>query len=86
MPRKQKIGKVVSNKMDKTIVVSIEEKKPHPKYGKIQIRHKKFKAHDADNICQEGDIVSIEETSPYSKEKCWRLISVLQKAPQEIAL
>jgi len=78
MPRKEKIGKVVSNKMDKTIVVAIQEKKPHPKYGKILAHTIKFKAHDENNVCKIGDIVRIQESRPFSKEKRWAFIDVVE--------
>ena len=81
MPRKEIVGKVVSSKMDKTIVVAVEERKPHHKYGKILIRTAKFKAHDEDNQCNAGDVVRIVESRPVSKDKRWRLSEVIQKAP-----
>lgn len=84
MPRKDVVGKVVSNKMDKTIVVAVEERKPHHKYGKIQIRTAKFKAHDANNECTVGDVVMIEESRPISKDKRWRLVKVLQKSQEVV--
>ena len=82
MPKKEKIGKVVSNKMEKTIVVAVEEKRPHPKYGKIQAQTVKFKAHDEQNECREGDIVRIVESRPYSKDKTWCLAGVLEKTQE----
>lgn len=82
MPKKEKIGTVVSNKMDKTIVVAVAEKHPHPKYGKIQNRTVKFKAHDEQNVCQEGARVRIVESRPYSKDKTWRLVAVLDQAQE----
>jgi small subunit ribosomal protein S17 len=82
MPRKEKVGKVVSNKMQKTVVVAVEERHPHPKYGKIQIKTVKFKAHDEKNECHEGDVVRIEEHRPLSKEKCWRLKEIVQRAQE----
>lgn len=77
--RKVLVGKVVSNKMDKTIVVAVEEQLRHPAYGKIVKRTNKFKAHDEDNQCSIGDLVEIMETRPLSKDKRWRLVRVLQK-------
>jgi small subunit ribosomal protein S17 len=77
--RKVLVGKVVSNKMDKTIVVAVEEQLRHPAYGKIVKRTNKFKAHDEDNQCSIGDMVEIMETRPLSREKCWRLVRILQK-------
>jgi small subunit ribosomal protein S17 len=84
MPKKEKIGKVVSNKMEKTIVVAVEEKHSHSKYGKIQNKTVKFKAHDESNECREGDIVRIIECRPYSKDKTWRLGEVLERV-QEVS-
>lgn len=78
--RKVKIGKVVSDKMDKTIVVSVEDSVKHPLYKKIIKRTQKFKAHDEKNECVIGDTVRIMETRPLSKEKCWRLVTVVEKA------
>jgi small subunit ribosomal protein S17 len=82
MPKKEKVGTVVSNKMDKTIVVAVAEKHPHHKYGKIQNKTVKFKAHDAQNECHEGDLVRIVESRPYSKDKTWRLAAVLDKVQE----
>ncbi|MBI2995958.1 MAG: 30S ribosomal protein S17 [Candidatus Melainabacteria bacterium] len=79
MPKKILTGKVVSNKMDKTIVVAVENKTPHPKYKKTVIRTKKFKAHDETNQCKIGDIVKIIEHPPISKTKRWKLNEVLVK-------
>ena len=76
--RKVKIGKVVSNKMDKTIVVAIEYRVKHPLYGKIEKRTYKLKAHDQDNICAIGDRVKVMETRPISKDK--RLVEIVEKA------
>lgn len=78
--RKQRTGVVTSNKMDKSIVVSVEKKIKHPIYGKFVKRSKKFVAHDADNSCNEGDTVRIMETRPLSKRKCWRLVEILERA------
>jgi small subunit ribosomal protein S17 len=82
MPRKEKIGKVVSNKMDKTIVVRVDEHRPHEKYGKFQTSTNKFKAHDAENTCNMGDTVRIIESRPLSKDKRWALSEVLERAAQ----
>lgn len=82
MPRKEKVGKVVSNKMDKTIVVAVVEHKPHPKYGKIMAHTIKFKAHDEKNQCKFGDIVRIEESHPFSKEKRWALVAVVEETKE----
>lgn len=78
--RKTKVGKVVSNKMDKTIVVAIETSVKHPLYGKIIKRTYKLKAHDENNECQIGDRVKVMETRPLSKEKRWRLVEIVEKA------
>jgi len=72
-------GRVVSNKMDKTITVLIERKIRHPLYGKYIKRSTKLHAHDENNVCQEGDLVSVVETRPVSKSKTWRLVKVLEK-------
>lgn len=80
--RKEKEGIVVSDKMDKTIVVEVEERRKHPWVGKIIKRHIKFKAHDKDNSAKMGDRVSIQETRPLSKTKCWALKEILEKAIQ----
>lgn len=78
--RKVKIGKVVSDKMDKTIVVVVETYKKHSLYGKRIKYTKKFKAHDENNQAKVGDIVRIMETRPLSKDKCWRLVEVVEEA------
>ena len=78
--RKTRIGKVVSDKMDKTIVVAIETRVPHPLYKKIIKRTYKLKAHDENNDCSSGDTVRVMETRPLSKDKRWRLVEVIEKA------
>lgn len=78
--RKVRIGKVTSDKMDKTIVVSIEDRVKHPLYKKVVKKTYKLKAHDENNECQIGDIVKVMETRPLSKDKRWRLVEVLEKA------
>ena len=78
--RKTRIGKVVSDKMDKTIVVAVETRVPHPLYKKIIKRTYKLKAHDENNDCGAGDIVRVMETRPLSKEKRWRLAEIIEKA------
>jgi small subunit ribosomal protein S17 len=78
--RKTRIGKVVSDKMDKTIVVAIETLVRHPLYGKSIKRTTKFKAHDENNECRIGDRVEIMETRPLSKDKRWRLVEIIEKA------
>jgi small subunit ribosomal protein S17 len=78
--RKTRMGKVVSDKMDKTIVVAIEDLIKHPKYGKIMRRTMKIHAHDENNECGIGDKVSVMETRPLSKTKRWRLVEIIEKA------
>lgn len=78
--RKVRIGIVVSDKMDKTIVVATEKLIRHPLYGKTIKRTKKFKAHDENNECRVGDIVKIMETRPLSKTKRWRLVEIIKRA------
>ena len=78
--RKTRVGKVVSNKMDKTIVVAIADNIKHPMYGKVMKRTVKFKAHDENNECNIGDTVEIMETRPLSKDKRWRLVQIIEKA------
>ena len=78
--RKTRVGKVVSNKMDKTIVVAVENHVKHPLYNKIIKRTYKLKAHDEENTCNIGDIVKVMETKPISKDKRWRLVEVMEKA------
>ncbi|MDP4092443.1 MAG: 30S ribosomal protein S17 [Bacillota bacterium] len=78
--RKTRVGKVVSDKMDKTIVVAIETSVKHPLYGKIVKRTYKLKAHDENNECKIGDKVKVMETRPLSKEKRWRLMEIIEKA------
>ena len=78
--RKTRVGKVVSDKMDKTIVVAIEDNVQHPLYKKIIKRTYKLKAHDEKNECGIGDKVEVMETRPLSKDKRWRLVRVLEKA------
>jgi small subunit ribosomal protein S17 len=77
MAVKERVGIVVSNKMQKTIVVSIENRSAHPKYGKVVVRTKKYKVHDEDNQCKEGDRVRITETRPLSRTKRWTLTEIL---------
>ena len=78
--RKTRIGVVVSDKMDKTVVVAIKTKVRHPLYGKMVNRSHKFKAHDEKNECGIGDTVKIMETRPISKDKRWRLVEIVEKA------
>ena len=77
--RKTRTGKVVSNKMDKTIVVAVEDHVKHPLYNKIVKRTYKLQAHDENNECQIGDIVKVMETRPLSKDKRWRLVNIVEK-------
>ena len=78
--RKTRTGKVVSNKMDKTIVVAVVDNVKHPLYGKIVKRTYKLKAHDENNECNIGDRVKVMETRPFSKDKRWRLVEIIEKA------
>lgn len=78
MPRREKIGTVVSDKMDKTRVVAVVERKSHPRYKKIYTKTTRFKAHDPENTSRMGDLVCIVESRPLSKEKCWALKEVIK--------
>ena len=78
--RKTRVGKVVSNKMNKTVVVAIEDSVRHPLYKKIVKRTVRFKTHDENNQCKEGDRVLIMETRPLSKDKRWRVVEIIEKA------
>lgn len=78
--RKERIGVVTSNKMNRSIVVSVERKEKHQKYGKFLKKTKRFIAHDQEDTCNIGDTVKIMETRPLSKRKCWRLVEILEKA------
>ncbi len=78
--RKERQGVVVSDKMDKTIVVAIQRRVRHPKYGKFVKKTTKLYAHDPENTCRVGDLVRIMETRPLSKTKCWRLVEVIERA------
>ncbi len=78
--RKERQGVVVSNRMDKTIVVEIQRRVRHPKYGKFVKRTTRLYAHDAENTCGVGDTVRIMETRPLSKTKCWRLVEIIERA------
>jgi small subunit ribosomal protein S17 len=77
MAVKERVGLVVSDKMDKTVVVAVENRAPHPKYGKIVVRTKRYKAHDEDNKCKVGDRVKIQETRPLSRTKRWIVADIL---------
>jgi small subunit ribosomal protein S17 len=78
--RKERTGAVVSNKMEKTIVVAVKRKVKHPIYGKFVNKTTKFVAHDEENTCKEGDLVKIMETRPLSKRKNWRLVEIIERA------
>lgn len=80
MPKKEKQGLVISNKMDKTIVVKVASYDPHPKYKKIMESNKHYKAHDELNVCNEGDKVTIIESRPLSGDKRWTLLEVVEQA------
>jgi small subunit ribosomal protein S17 len=78
--RKMRVGTVVSDKMQKTVVVAIQRRVPHPTYGKMITRTKHFKAHDEQNASKAGDVVRIMETRPLSKDKRWRVVEILERA------
>lgn len=78
--RKVLQGLVTSTKMDKTVVVTVESRKPHPRYGKTMARHKNFYVHDETNDANEGDLVRIMETRPISKSKRWRVVEIVERA------
>ncbi len=78
--RKTRVGVVVSDKMDKTITVAVKYRVRHPLYGKIMNRSTKIKAHDENNECGIGDTVRVMETRPLSRDKCWRLVEIIEKA------
>ena len=78
--RKEKVGVVVSDKMEKSIIVAVKRKVKHPIYGKFVNKTTKFHAHDEENTCNEGDTVKIMETRPLSKTKCWRLVEIIERA------
>ncbi|MGJ3254227.1 MAG: 30S ribosomal protein S17 [Elainellaceae cyanobacterium] len=80
MPVKERVGLVVSDKMDKTVVVAIENRVPHPKYRKIMVRTKRYKVHDEENQCKVGDRVRIQETRPLSRTKRWVVTDILKAA------
>ncbi len=77
--RKERVGLVASNKMDKTIIVTVDRRVKHAKYGKYFTKTSRFVAHDEKNECNEGDLVKIQETRPLSKNKNWRLIEIIEK-------
>lgn len=82
MAVKERIGLVVSDKMDKTVVVAVENRAAHPKYGKIVVRTKRYKAHDEENKCRTGDRVRIQETRPLSRTKRWIVADILSTTQQ----
>ncbi|MEH1787256.1 MAG: 30S ribosomal protein S17 [Nostoc sp.] len=81
MAVKERVGLVVSDKMQKTVVVAIENRAPHPKYGKIVVNTQRYKVHDEENKCKVGDHVRIQETRPLSKTKRWKITEVLNVKP-----
>lgn len=81
MAVKERVGVVVSDKMDKTVVVAIENRSPHPKYLKVMVRTKRYKVHDEENKCKTGDRVRIQETRPLSRTKCWAVAEILSNTP-----
>lgn len=82
MAVKERVGQVVSDKMDKTIVVAVENRSAHPKYGKIVVKTKRYKVHDEENKCREGDRVRIQETRPLSRTKRWQVVEIITTAPR----
>ncbi len=84
--RKSRIGKVTSNKMQKTVVVRVENLRRHPLYHKVVRHSSSFKVHDEENKCNVGDVVRIVETRPLSKDKNWRVVEIIQKADIVVAL
>lgn len=80
MATKERVGVVVSDKMQKTVVVAVENRAPHPKYRKIMVRTKRYKAHDEENQCKVGDRVRIQETRPLSRTKRWTVIDILNRS------
>lgn len=78
MAVKERVGLVVSDKMDKTVVVAIENRSPHPKYGKIVVKTQKYKVHDENNQCKIGDRVKIRETRPLSRTKRWAIAEIIE--------
>ena len=82
MAVKEKVGVVVSDKMQKTVVVAVESRTSHPKYGKIVVKTTKFKAHDEEDKIREGDRVKIRETRPLSRTKRWEVVEVLSSSPE----
>ena len=83
MALKERVGLVVSDKMDKTVVVAIENRTSHQKYGKIMVRTKRYKAHDEENQCKEGDRVRIQETRPLSRTKRWKIVEILSRSSEQ---
>ncbi|NET10748.1 MAG: 30S ribosomal protein S17 [Merismopedia sp. SIO2A8] len=80
MTTKERVGSVVSDKMDKTVVVAVENRTQHPKYGKTVVRTKRYKAHDEENTCKMGDRVRIQETRPLSKTKRWKVVDIISSS------
>lgn len=82
MAVKERVGVVVSDKMQKTVVVAVENRAPHPKYRKIMVRTKRYKVHDEENQCKVGDRVRIQETRPLSRTKRWTVVNILGNTPE----
>jgi len=82
MAVKERVGVVVSDKMDKTVVVAVENRAPHPKYRKIMVRTKRYKVHDEENKCKSGDRVRIRETRPLSRTKRWTVVDILTQTAE----
>ncbi|MFQ3616545.1 MAG: 30S ribosomal protein S17 [Cyanobacteriota bacterium] len=82
MAVKERVGVVVSDKMEKTVVVAVENRAPHPKYRKIMVRTRRYKAHDEENKCKTGDRVRIQETRPLSRTKRWTVVDILNQTSE----
>ncbi|BAU42182.1 30S ribosomal protein S17 [Leptolyngbya sp. O-77] len=82
MAVKERVGVVVSDKMEKTVVVAVENRAPHPKYRKIMVRTKRYKVHDEENKCKTGDRVRIQETRPLSRTKRWTVVDILSQTSE----
>ncbi|GAB4472289.1 MULTISPECIES: 30S ribosomal protein S17 [Thermoleptolyngbya] len=82
MAVKERVGVVVSDKMEKTVVVAVENRAPHPKYRKIMVRTKRYKVHDEENKCKTGDRVRIQETRPLSRTKRWTVVDILNQTSE----
>jgi len=84
MPKRELVGRVVSDKMDKTVVVLVERRRRHPLYKKVVRSTKRYKAHDESNACRQGDVVRIRESRPLSREKRWTVVEIVQRAEEQV--